>query len=176
MPGVGRAIRRLTADKPLTQGDHQITVLFFDTAGPARVVVGWSPLVTETPAGGVVVSTPSQTPSQPGNRAARRRRLRQLLHRQAARLFRPRRLVRRRAPPHPVPRPRRRARPHPVPRPRRRARPHPVPRLRRRTPLHPVLHQHQRANPVTPTRAHPVPRPRQHPLRRPRPRRCVLWA
>ena len=62
----GPSDQALTADTPLTQGDHQITVLFFDSAGPARVVVGWSPLVTETPAGGVVVSTPSQTPSQPG--------------------------------------------------------------------------------------------------------------
>ncbi len=41
-------------------------MLFFDNAGPARVVVGWSPVLTEAPAGGVVVPIPSQTPSQPG--------------------------------------------------------------------------------------------------------------
>ena len=62
----GPSDQAITADTVLTQGDHQITVLFFDNAGPARVVVGWSPVLTEAPAGGVVVPTPSQTPSQPG--------------------------------------------------------------------------------------------------------------
>ena len=95
----GPSDQAITADTPLTQGDHQITVLFFDNAGPARVVVGWSPILTETPAGGAVVPTPSQTPLQPGEPVARRR------HCQATLLFRPSR--ERRARTRPVPHQRR---------------------------------------------------------------------
>lgn len=62
----GPSDQATTADIPLTQGDHKITVQFFDNAGPARVVVGWSPILTETPAGGVGAPTPSQTPVPPG--------------------------------------------------------------------------------------------------------------
>ena len=61
----GPSDQTITADTPLTQGDHQITVEFFDNAGPARSL--WlEPILTETPAGGLVVPTPSQTPLQPG--------------------------------------------------------------------------------------------------------------
>ena len=61
-----------TADTPLTQGDHQITVQFFDNSGPARVVVGWSPILTETPAGGWSCLPHRRRLRSPANRASRR--------------------------------------------------------------------------------------------------------
>ena len=61
----GPSDQAIAADTQLTQGDHQITVQFFDNAGPARVAVSWSPILTETLAGGPGGPTPSQAPPQP---------------------------------------------------------------------------------------------------------------
>ncbi len=57
---------QITGDTQLSAGEHQITVLFFDEAGPARVSVGWSPIAVATPAGVAVVPTGTPPSSQPG--------------------------------------------------------------------------------------------------------------
>lgn len=61
----GRSDQPVTADMQLTEGDHQISVVFFDNAGPARVIVGWSPIVSTTPDGIAAAPTVAVTPTQP---------------------------------------------------------------------------------------------------------------
>lgn len=55
-----------TVDRALAGGQHQVTVLFRDLAGPARIFVGWSLVSSATPvqvAGGVATPTPSSVPT-----------------------------------------------------------------------------------------------------------------
>jgi hypothetical protein len=48
----------VTADTQLAEGNHQISVVFYDNAGPARVAIGWSPIVAAPPGVSVTPTAP----------------------------------------------------------------------------------------------------------------------